>query len=134
MRLVASLLTGAALAACSASDDPVSDRGATAATPVPAAAQAAIPIAFHGVYDRDRGACSAPSEYRLAVTADTLRFHESIGRVRSVSGSGRRVSVAGDWQGEGESWTNTRDLILSPNGGTLTVEGDGASLTRVRCP
>lgn len=94
-----------------------------------------IPPAFHGVYDGDRAACGRPSEYRLTVTARELRFHESIGAVRAVAVEDpEAIHVTADYQGEGESWTNVRRLRLADGGATLTITGEGTSLTRVRCP
>ena len=101
------------------------------------ASQAAtvIPPIFHGTYDASRDACDGPSEYRLEVSPAALRFHESIGTVRSIAVEGeRRILVVGDYQGEGESWSNSRRLELSGDGATLSISGEGTSLVRVRCP
>jgi hypothetical protein len=121
---------------------PDSSSGAPGAEPVAPLAPAPIeavgktlPPAFHGAYDESGEACGRPSEYRLVVTQSELRFHESIGTVRSVSVQDRRtVTVNADYQGEGQSWRNARRLELSEDGGTLTVAGEGTSLARVRCP
>jgi hypothetical protein len=94
----------------------------------------AIPPAFQGVFDAPRDACAGPSEYRLTVAGGELRFHESIGTVRSVTVDGPdAIRVAADYQGEGESWSNVRTLRLSDGGMTLTITGEGTSLTRYRC-
>jgi len=101
--------------------------------PKPAKARS-IPSAFHGVYDSSPEACVRPSDGRLAVTARELRFHESIGSVRSVvlleSGA---IRVEADYQGEGERWRSSRELRLSKNGAKLSVGGDGTRFDRVRC-
>ncbi len=95
----------------------------------------AIPAIFHGRYDESRAACDRPSDYRLVVTPSELRFHESIGKVRRVSIEGPRiVHVVADYQGEGESWSNSRELRLSHDDATIMISGDGTGLTRVRCP
>src|SRR5688500_12947223 len=53
---------------------------AVADEPEPAAYSArTIPAAFHGDYDETEEACAQPSQYKLAVSASELRFHESIG-------------------------------------------------------
>ena len=105
------------------------------ATPPPAAQARGIPAAFHGVYDADRAACGRPSEYRLTVRDRELRFHESIGVVRAVTADRTgEIRVTADYQGEGQSWTNVRALQLGDGGATLTITGDGTSLSRVRCP
>jgi hypothetical protein len=104
---------------------------APATAPSPAQA---IPPAFQGVFDAPRHACAGPSEYRLTVSAGELRFHESIGIVRAVTEDGPdTIRVAADYQGEGESWSNVRALRLSDGGMTLTITGEGTSLTRYRC-
>ena len=95
---------------------------------------AAIPAAFHGTFDRDREACAARSAYRLVVSADSLRFHESLGQVRSVAVDGpNTISVAADYQGEGDRWSATQRLSLSDDGGRLTIVGRGTETVRVRC-
>jgi hypothetical protein len=115
---------------------------APAATAPPRAAPApktvegdSIPAAFHGVYDVSREACGRPGDGRLAVSARELRFHESVGTVRSVSPTqSGAMRVAADYQGEGQSWRSSRDLSLSGDGSKLTVSGEGTSMVRTRCP
>jgi len=93
-----------------------------------------IPARFHGLFDASASACGKPGEYRLAVSAKELRFHESAAIVRSVTiDSPDSIHVAGDYQGEGESWKATRQLRLSEGGSKLTVAGDGTELVRIRC-
>lgn len=105
---------------------------ATAPDPQPAIA-GAIPEAFHGSYDRNEENCARPSEYRLTVDAGELRFHESIGKVRSVKVmEAGRIEVLADYQGEGETWQNVRTLEL--DGKRLTISGEGTKIDRVRCP
>jgi hypothetical protein len=95
---------------------------------------AAIPAAFLGVYDRDEAACTAPGEYRMEVRPGEIRFHESIGKVRKVTILDQdRASVEAAYQGEGESWSNVRELRLSDGGRTIAVSGDGADIVRHRC-
>lgn len=95
-----------------------------------------IPAAYRGVYDASLEACARPSDQRLTVSARELRFHESVGTVRSVSYGGGfgAIAVEADYEGEGERWRNLRILTLTENGARLTVKGEGTSLTRVRCP
>ena len=96
---------------------------------------AEIPAAYHGVYDGSLEACARPSDQRLTVSARELRFHESIGSVRSVAWGGTgAIAVEADYEGEGERWRNLRILSLAENGARLTVKGEGDSLVRVRCP
>ncbi|HYW16565.1 MAG TPA: hypothetical protein VE891_10500 [Allosphingosinicella sp.] len=94
-----------------------------------------IPAAFHGVYDRSLEACARPSDQRLTVSARELRFHESVGSVRSIGyGGSDAIAVEADYEGEGRRWRNLRILKLAENGARLSVKGDGDSLDRVRCP
>lgn len=94
-----------------------------------------IPAAYRGVYDGSLEACARPSVERLTVSARELRFHESIGTVRSVGyGGPGAISVEADYEGEGERWRSLRILSLAENGAKLTLKGEGTSLVRVRCP
>lgn len=153
MRLTLLAFAAAALASCgapadrnqadpapqpgSSSGDPVMNEAAPAnpkaVAPAPAEPITSIPAAFHGVYDQDRESCGQASEYRLNVTADALRFHESIGTVRAVTVAGPNdVEVAADYEGEGEKWSNRRRLRLAE--GRLTISGEGIEIVRLRCP
>ena len=108
----------------------------TASAPAPAVPVRAgsIPPVFHGRYDESRAACARPSEYRLVITASELRFHESIGKVRGVAVEGPvTASVTADYRGEEESWSNTRQLLLSKDNGSIMISGDGTAITRIRC-
>lgn len=103
--------------------------------PPPPATGKTIPATLLGVYDSSIEACAGPSDGRLVVSPTELRFHESIGTVRQVTSTGAgTATVEADYQGEGESWRNRRDLKLGEGGATLTVSGDGTSFVRVRCP
>ncbi|HEX8307438.1 MAG TPA: hypothetical protein VF645_03360 [Allosphingosinicella sp.] len=94
-----------------------------------------IPVAYHGVYEGSLEACARPSDRRLAVSARELRFHESVGSVRSVGfGGSDAIAVEADYKGEGQSWRNLRILRLTENGTKLSVKGEGESIDRVRCP
>lgn len=108
-----------------------------AASPAPPASRRvgdSIPAAFHGVFDTSARACGRPGDGRLAVAARELRFHESIGSVRSVAvESPGLIRVDADYQGEGEKWRAGHALRLSGDGSKLTVSGEGMSFERVRC-
>jgi hypothetical protein len=94
-----------------------------------------IPAPYHGVYDASLEACARPSIDRLTISARELRFHESLGAVRSVAYGGLgAIAVEADYEGEGQRWRNLRILKLSDNDTRLTVQGDGGRLERVRCP
>ncbi len=140
------------LAAC-APGEKAADNGASEVTAEPAAPAApaqspapaapalepatedSIPAAFHGVYDSSIEACGRRGDGRLTVSADELRFHESVGSVRSVAPTpSGAIRVEADYQGEGQSWRSSRDLLLSEDGSKLTISGDGTSMVRTRCP
>lgn len=145
------LLAAAALllAGCGA-DETVAGNGANAvaalpasippprAVPVPAPKPVKgdkIPAAFHGVYDSSDEACGRPSDGRLTVSAGELRFHESVGSVLGViADPSGAIRVEADYQGEGERWRSSRELLLWADGTRLTITGDGTRMVRVRCP
>ena len=114
--------------------DPSSNHAAPATAPDPQPAIAgAIPEPFRGTYDRNEESCARPSEYRLTVDAGELRFHESVGKVRTVRVlSPTRIELLADYQGEGETWQNVRALEL--DGKRLTISGEGTTIDRLRCP
>ncbi len=95
-----------------------------------------IPARFHGEWNQELSACgTGASDTRLRIGADELRFYESTGEVREVEiESDRVIEVTAAYRGEGQTWTNERRLSLSPDGDTLTVTGDGSTMTRSRCP
>lgn len=99
-------------------------------------AATAIPVRFHGEWNQDLSACgTGSSETRLRISADRLRFYESAGEVREIDiVSDRVIEVTAAYSGEGRTWINERRLSLSPDGDTLTVTGEGATMTRSRCP
>lgn len=96
----------------------------------------AIPARFRGEWTEEPSACgSGDSVTRLRIGADALRFYESIAKVREVEVvSDGVIEVTADYSGEGQTWTNQSRLSLSPEGDTLTVAGEGATMTRSRCP
>lgn len=95
---------------------------------------AEIPTGFRGRWDSSREACAqAASEMRLVVSADNLRFYESVGQVLVVRPQEEdRVAVDLRTTGEGETRTESRTLSMTSDG-RLTVESGGTSATRVRC-
>jgi hypothetical protein len=148
-----------AAAACDRSDPPANqvsiDLNATApepAAPTPtapaapaepaanavepaAATTTSLPAAYHGVFDQTAAACgSSSSVYRLTVTGGELRFHESLGDVKSVTPDGANaVRVAASYSGEGMTWSNIQRIALSDGGQMLTITGEGAPVKRTRC-
>ena len=139
---VAALLVGCAsgesgqAVADKADEQPAHVHSSSSDTPVHAHSHVdSIPAAYHGVYDISLEACGRPSTDRLTVSARELRFHESVGSVRSVGFGGTgAIAVVADYEGEGERWRSLRILSLAENGARLTIKGEGGSLDRVRCP
>ena len=129
-------------AAAPSAPEPASTENGSAAAPrasgpfVPASGTT-IPEPFLGIYDRTVERCSGPSEERMTITPTELRFHESIGKVRSVlHRRENELEVDADYQGEGEYWRSNRLLTLSQGGARLVMDSDGTSpaLQRFRCP
>lgn len=96
------------------------------------AASTAIPKPFQGEWNTDLAACGTGlNDSRLRITASEMQFYESTGKVTKVKSEGPRViSVTSSFSGEGEKWTNTEKLTLSPSGAELTIDG----FARQRCP
>lgn len=96
---------------------------------------AAIPSRFHGEWNADLEACGTGSSVtRLRISADRLRFYESVGSVSEVDVvSDRVITVTAAFQGEGDTWQDERRLSLSADGNSLTVS-NGSELVRHRCP
>lgn len=97
-----------------------------------------IPPAFQGTWRSEPAPCRATvsDESQLRIDADSLRFHESSGRVVSVVQRGlHQIGVIAELSGEGESWLHVSRLTLEPSGDRLAVEVAGAAgvLTRFRC-
>lgn len=94
-----------------------------------------IPARFHGEWNADPDACgTGSSESRLRISADLIRFYESVGVVKDVDiESDRVITVEAQYQGEGDTWSDERRLSLSADGNSLTVSG-GGDMVRQRCP
>ena len=119
---------------------PADDAGDDADAPADAPAGApgtTIPARWHGDWAADEAGCREPDAHieGLTVSADELRFHESIAVPRRVDRlDADSIRVESDYDGEGQQWTATQVLRLSDGDATLQVDGpDGASMTRIRC-
>ena len=97
---------------------------------------ATIPARFHGEWNADLSACGTGSnESRLRISSNAIRFYESTGAVRAVAVESERViTVTAEYQGEGDTWRDTRRLALSEGGDRLTVTSQGSDFVRQRCP
>ncbi len=102
-----------------------------------AGVDAAIPARWRARWAPDAAACANPdaSIEGLTITADALRFHESLGaptEVELIDQDTLRITSAHD--GEGQQWTSTQTLRLEQADSMLLVEGPGdAKMHRVRC-
>jgi hypothetical protein len=138
MRTIAVMIAGLALAACQPSETelagPPPEEAATPAETPPPLATTAIPAKFLGKWDASAEECGRASIMTLTVSANELRFHESVGEIETVTEEGPdAVTVAGPFEGEGEQWQGTMRLELSPDGNTLTTTNSGTVTPRVRC-
>jgi hypothetical protein len=105
----------------------------TAATPGPAASPdtgAGIPAALHGRWGLVPADCASTrgdNKGLLTITADTLRFYESVGTLGKVAerGAGRIIADFA-MTGEGQSWTRRMVLDVEDNGQTLVRREQGA--------
>ncbi len=94
----------------------------------------AIPAPYLGKWDATAEDCGRASIMTLTIAADELRFHESIGEINIVTEEGpNAITIAGPFEGEGESWDGSLRLELSTDRNTLTVTNNGTPSTRVRC-
>jgi hypothetical protein len=156
------VLMALALAACSR-EAPAPEASATptetaspaaveaTATPAVAAPEApplrTIPAAFHGRWGMVPADCTSTrgdAKGLIAVTAEAIRFYESVARPAALTPVGER-RLDGNYaaSGEGQTWTLLLRLELSADGKTLTRtvdEGDsspapgGNRFVYTRCP
>lgn len=144
MKLLVVMASGLALAACQPAQEPeLAGPPPVESTPVPApvpetppplGTAAAIPANFHGKWDESAEACGRSSIMTLTVSANELRFHESIGEINKVTPEGENtVTVSGPFDGEGQQWEGTMKLEVSPDGNTLTATNNGTATPRVKC-
>ena len=143
-RLVLTAL--ATLAACSGEAPAPEATPAESAAPAAAEATAkpavaapeapplrAIPAAFHGRWGLVPADCTSTrgdAKGLMTITADAIRFYESVARPAALTPVGeRRLDGNYSATGEGENWTLLQRLELSADGKTLTRtvdEGDSA--------
>ena len=152
-KLIASL-AALAVAACqpaatppdgNAADQPPAANVArpSAITPEPPAeAATAIPAAIHGRWGLVPADCTSTrgdAHGLLTITADTLRFYESVARLDSATEiAPDRLTGSFAFEGEGQRWTRVMTLSLEGAGARLvrSEEGDGEPLRLDyrRCP
>ncbi len=133
-----------ALSACGSADAPAAKSGQNStadgeASPGASASNdatsilgsSALPAAFVGEWNASPESCgTGTSDTRLRIEPTRIRFYESVGQISRITVQGRRsVTVEASFRGEGERWTREFQMILSPSGDALTIDG----LTRQRC-
>lgn len=139
MRIAVVLVAGFAMAACQpAAEEAPAAPASPAETPVIKAAPSpevllAIPVEYQGKWDATQEECAQASIYTVTISPNELRFHESIGEIKTVMPDGDGIVVAGPFEGEGEAWEGSMRLALSADRNTLTLTNNGEPTTRVRC-
>lgn len=105
----------------------------TAATPSPAASPdsgTGIPAALHGRWGLVPADCTSTrgdNKGLLTITADTLRFYESVGTLgQVVERDAGRIVADFAMTGEGQSWTRRMVLDAEDGGKTLVRREQGA--------
>ncbi len=90
-----------------------------------------IPVAFRGNWSGSKASCTkAGDDLRLAVSANSLTFYESVGEVTSVKQvAPNQVKLSADYSGEGNTWSENSTLMLADGGNALTI----GKMKRVRC-
>ena len=128
----------AALAPGAAADSSTGGKARLAPPAPPPASPAAaeqtdiIPTTFQGEWNRRLDHCGTGlNDSALRVEPRVMRFYESRGDVRRVARTGERAaSIEADFEGEGETWSETVQLTLSADGEQLTT---GSDEPRRRC-
>ena len=93
-----------------------------------------IPEQFQGRWAGRAADCGRPAESSLAITADSVNFYGSRGRVLGVDAmKDRQVEVLLESAGEGRVWRQNRRFQLSEDGQALTDLTMEGHVVRVRC-
>ena len=106
------------------------------AAPEPDTAQTdtIVPEQYRGEWAGRPAQCGRPSESFLRITADSIDFYESRGRVLAVDVIKERViEVLIESAGEGQRWRQNRQFMLSEDGASLTDLTTQGHVVRVRC-
>lgn len=110
------------------------DRATVAAAPDSAEQDTIIPDQFRGQWRGRQTECGRPAESSLGITADSVNFYESRGRVLAVDAMKERdIEVLVELSGEGQVWRQTRRFKLSEDGAALTELTTEGHVVRVRC-
>jgi hypothetical protein len=90
-----------------------------------------IPAAFIGEWNTDTGACGTDNnDSRLRISASHIRFYESDAEVQRVTVLNQRaIKVDASFAGEGQSWNDQVEFVLSRSGNDLS----SGEIIRHRC-
>ena len=92
------------------------------------------PEQFQGRWAGRAADCGRPAESSLAITADSVNFYASRGRVLAVDVmKDREIEVLLESAGEGQVWRQTRRFKLSEDGQSLTDLTTEGRVVRGRC-
>ncbi|MGB3737801.1 MAG: hypothetical protein WA948_00445, partial [Pontixanthobacter sp.] len=99
---------------------------------------AAIPAAFHGIWDYQASRCDPSSDLYLKIEPRRVTFYESSGRASAIEPrADGGVSMDLAMRGEGETWEETANFRLSDDGDRLIAVGQngpgGGQMVRKRC-
>lgn len=99
------------------------------------AADRRVPDRFLGRWNADAANClDDRGDAGLVVLPEALRFPESIASVLSSEAfDGDALRVGLRFEGEGETWMDTRVLRLAPDGRLVVEDAQGSAVHRVRC-
>ena len=102
--------------------------------PDSAQADTTVPAQFRGAWAGRQAECGRPSESSLQITADSVNFYGSRGRVLAVDVMKQRViEVLIEARGEGRVWRQNRQFQLSEDSASLTDLTTEGHVVRVRC-
>ena len=87
--------------------------------------------AFVGEWNEDLSACGRETATCLRIKPNRLGFYESDAEVSAgTNRNSRAVTIQATFTCEGQLWSDTVELVLSPSGYDLTAAG---GFTRHRC-
>ena len=93
-----------------------------------------IPRAFVGEWSKDPAKCGeSGDESYLRIEAHRFQFWESSGPVRAAVTRGRELAVILELSGEGETWLDARNFVVSAHGSRLVSTTGGERFERFRC-
>ena len=102
--------------------------------PVRGWAAAPIPRAFLGEWSKDPAKCgNGGDESYLKIEPRRFQFWESSGPVRAAVTRGRELAVILELNGEGETWLDARQFVISAHGSRLVSTTGGERFERFRC-